>query len=59
MIHQNEPQMLVKCADMIELIEAWEKQKRNFSCKNSPRFAFEYQKASRKLRKFCRSVLVT
>ena len=59
MQHQTEPQMLVRCADMIELIEAWEKVKKNYSCKCSPRFAFEYQKASRKLANYRKKVLYT
>lgn len=57
MNHITEPSMLVLCSDMIELIEAWEKGQRNFSCKCSPRFSEHYKKATKNLRKFNRRTL--
>lgn len=58
MKHATEPYMLVMCSEMIELIEAWEKVQRNFSCKSSPRFAARYQHAFKRIRKFNRQTLV-
>ena len=53
----TEPQMLVPCADMVELIEAWEKLNRNFSLMTSQRWRYQYQKASKKLASYNRKTL--
>lgn len=53
----KEPCVLVPASDLIELIESWEKQKKNYSLKCSDKFAWYYQQASKNLRRFNRRTM--
>lgn len=53
----KEPCVLVPASDLIELIEAWEKQKKNYSLKCSDKFAWYYQQAFKNLRRFNRRTM--